>query len=235
VLLSGRAGRPWLGAGWHLTDRIGGLMNGPALQDRISRGLGAAARMTGTPHDLFRPHGSGNPLSVANRVVRLNASFNAQDPTFARAGMYGRAVWYGVFDAAYARVGDYLRACEDGAVWFVAAIQPLLPILCARAERVLRISRRIAPLGSAAYGGAGDETLLLVDWPASVLAAGEGRAVAQLPSDTRLPVWSVLLPDSGVLLHVGDLVTDDLGRNGVISSAELTEFGWRLLVRQASA
>jgi hypothetical protein len=37
-----------------------------------------------------------------------------------------------------------------------------------------------------------------------------------------------------VVLLNGDLMTDDLGRTGVISSAELTDLGWRMLVRQTT-
>ena len=38
--------------------RAGGVMDGVELQDRFSRGMGAAARALGMPHDLFRPHGT---------------------------------------------------------------------------------------------------------------------------------------------------------------------------------
>jgi hypothetical protein len=85
---------------------------------------------------------------------------------------------------------------------------------------------------------------LLSDWPASVLAAGAGGRGA-LPADAPGVIggaggWSVLLPASpiggnGVTLRTGDLATDDLGRTGVISTAELTYLGWRLHVRQATS
>jgi hypothetical protein len=45
----------------------------------------------------------------------------------------------------------------------------------------------------------------------------------------------VLLPaQPDVVLLVADLMTDDLGRNAVVSSAELTNLGWRLSVKQAA-
>ena len=36
------------------------------------------------------------------------------------------------------------------------------------------------------------------------------------------------------MLAVSDLMSDDIGRKGVIASAELTRLGWRLTVREAS-
>jgi hypothetical protein len=36
------------------------------------------------------------------------------------------------------------------------------------------------------------------------------------------------------MLRASDLMVDDLGRNGVVAAAELTELGWRLAVKQAA-
>jgi hypothetical protein len=87
-------------------------------------------------------------------------------------------------------------------------------------------------------------TPLMSLWPASVLAAGQGGRGA-LPGDAPGLLggaggWAVLLPaagvdDQAVLLRPGDLAHDELGRSGVVSSAELTELGWRLHVRQAAS
>jgi hypothetical protein len=47
--------------------------------------------------------------------------------------------------------------------------------------------------------------------------------------------WTVLLPSHpGVVLRLADLMTDDLGRNSIVSGAELTDLGWRLSVKQAA-
>jgi hypothetical protein len=37
-----------------------------------------------------------------------------------------------------------------------------------------------------------------------------------------------------VILHQSDLMTDDLGRNAVVATAELTDLGWRITVKQAT-
>ncbi len=58
---------------------------------------------------------------------------------------------------------------------------------------------------------------------------------AGLPADASPGAWSVLLPAiNGVVFRAGDLMTDDLNRKGVVATAELTELGWRMLVRQAT-
>ena len=87
-------------------------------------------------------------------------------------------------------------------------------------------------------------TPLWQDWPASVLAAGVGGR-GPLPSDAPgvhggSGGWAVLLPavcvaGAPVVLRPGDLLHDDLARTGVIASAELTDLGWRLHVRQAAS
>ena len=47
-------------------------MDQALLCDRIARGLGAAARRIGAPHDLHRPTGAREPMAPATRILRLN-------------------------------------------------------------------------------------------------------------------------------------------------------------------
>ena len=88
------------------------------------------------------------------------------------------------------------------------------------------------------YGGVTTETntALLTDWPASVLGvAGRGHSSADLPSDSSIPYWTVLMPAvPDVTLLQSDLMTDDLGRNAVVAAAELTDLRWRITVKQAT-
>ncbi len=59
-------------------------MDGATLADRLSRGMGAAARVFGTPYDAFRQRGaddpSCNPLAPERRFLRLPAAFDGGDP-----------------------------------------------------------------------------------------------------------------------------------------------------------
>lgn len=144
---------------------------------------------------------------------------------------------HGIFDAAYTRPGDYL--VQEGAVWFIASQEPLLPVLCVRCNRVVSFSRPVtsSTTGIAEYGGVASTSMtsLLQSWPASVLgASGSGEPQADLPSDNTVPYWTVLLAAfPGVTLLPADLMSDDLGRNATVAAAELTELGWRLTVKQA--
>lgn len=208
------------------------------LEDRVRWGMNVAARAVGMRADAYRPRGESEPLAPRNRYLRLHTAFTANRGGFAHAVEYGEALWHGIFDAAYTRPGDYLVR-EDG-TWFIAAQQSLMPVLCVHTNRIISFSRP-APqpaTGINDYGGMTASTLvpLMTSWPASVIAGSAGnRTSAGLPSDATVPYWTVLLPaPPGCLLRPADVMTDDLGRNAVIGSAELSDLGWRLIVRQAA-
>jgi hypothetical protein len=192
----------------------------------------------GEPTDAYRPNNPTDPLDPVNRYLRLPAVFTPPDGTFTRSNAYGVALWQGLFDAAYTRVGDYL--VQKSGTWFVVAQPSLLPVLCVRATRVVSFARPAAPSGSGvnAYGGvtSATNTPLLTNWPASVIgSAGGGTSSADLPTDASVPYWTVLLPAiSDIILQLSDVMTDDLGRNAVVAAVELSDFGWRLSVKQAT-
>jgi len=208
------------------------------IQDRIRWGLNVAARHIGATTDAYRPSGISAPTAPCNRFLRFHAAFSAPDNRFLRPNGYGSTIWHGVFDAAYTQVGDYLL--QNGSVWFIAAQQDLLPVLCVKADRVVSFSRSDAPssTGVNTYSGVTTDTNtpLLTDWPASILGAGgSGTPAADLPSDASVPYWTVLMPAYGdVVLLPADLMQDDLGRNATVAAAELTSLGWRITVQQSS-
>lgn len=213
-------------------------MDATTLQDRIHWGLNLAARSTGARTEAFRPRTASDPLSPQNRYLRLKATFTGLDGRLAHAPGYGSALWYGIFDAAYTQPGDYLVR-SDG-TWFIAAQQSLLPVLCVRTNHQVTFSRPPAhsATGVNGYGGVTAANLvpLLERWPARVItASGAGRPSANLPGDASVGGATVLLPAfAGVTLRVADLMSDDLGRSAVVSSAELSDLGWRLTVKQAT-
>ena len=162
------------------------------LQDRIHRGLNAAARAVGADTDAYqavRRLGAtctGEPVPAPAR--RLHSRI---DGRFTRPNAYGEALWHGIFDAAYTRPGDYL--VQAGCVWFIAAQQRLLPVLCVKTNRIVSFWRPAAPstTGVNAYGGVTTATndALLTNWPASMLGtAGGGHPSADLPSDSSVPL-----------------------------------------------
>lgn len=218
-------------------------MNEPLLQDIIRRGVGRGAAVAGVWCDAFRPRGAHDPLASANRYLRLPVVF-APPSGFAQPQGFGASAWSGQFDAAETRPGDYLvrerTTADQGGVWFIAAQQPLLPVLCIRATRIVAFHRPGPPVGVGVnpYGGSqgGAARELASGWPASVLSGGgAGLDPANLPTDTQPGAWMVLLPPvDDVLFRAGDRMTDDLGRTGIVASAERTDLGWRLIVRQAT-
>ena len=206
------------------------------LQDRISRGMGTAARAAGFPYDAYRPISADAPLAPEHRFLRLPALFNARDPRFGQASAYGRPAWFGVFDSAYTRPGDYLVG--PGGIFFVAAQEHLLPPLCILTNATLGVARPAVAStpGLHDYSGAisaGTTVPVLVAWPASLLAAsGGGQAV--LPSDGRPGSWTMLLPPCPYDIRTSDVVTDDRSRTFVVATAERTSLGYRITATQAT-
>ena len=214
-------------------------MNGALLQDRIFRGLGTAARAIGVLCDAYRPTGAADPLAPANRFLRLSAAFDAQDAQFRKAGLPGDPVWYGVFDAAYLRAGDYLvEAGPNGRSWFVAALQNLLPPLLVLTNTVVSVTRPGAGVrpGAGSYGGGGIAAAVITGFPASLLHSGSPHGAAAIPADARPSGATALLPPApGVNFARGDMLRDALGRSFVVGLPELNALGWRLELRQAAS
>ena len=207
------------------------------LQDRISWGLNIASRKIGATADAYRPRGSHDPLAKSNRFLRLNVAFSPVSGGFSHSNRYGNAIWDATLDSAYIQLGDYLVISD--AIWFIADKQPLLPVLCVRANRTVSFSHPASAVatGSSSYGGVIGSTsiLLMNNWPASVLGAGgQGAPEAALPSNGTVPYWTVLVPaPAHVIISPSDIMSDDLGRNAVVEASELSSMGWRLNVKQA--
>lgn len=208
-------------------------MDGILLADRLSRGMGAAARVLGEAYDAFRPRGTNDPLRVEGRFLRLPAAFDGGDPGYRRPAGYERAL-RGTFDAAYLRVGDLLQGPRG--VLFVVMLPPLNRPLCVLANATASVVRPAGPgmAGLSGYGGAEAPELVMQGWPAQVLAAGAGRGFG-LPEDGGLGGFHVLLPLGAPATRTGDHLRDGAGRGFTVGGVELSELGWRLHVRQVGA
>ena len=231
-------------------------MNETRLNDLIARGMGVAARKTGVVCDAYRPSGPIDPLAPENRFLRMHAAFNAEDPKFLRATKYGEPIFYAILDAAYTKPGDYLVERATGRTWFIASQLPLLPVVVVQTNRRVWLHRPARPIlpGINFYSGVNREMLtpLVSNWPASVLAERGGSdrlgARSELPGDTRPGSFIILLPalnglsrekagpsDSHIILKTDDLVRDDLDRQFIVATAELSELGWRLFAREVTS
>lgn len=210
-------------------------MDGATLQAKIYKGYGQAAKRIGYSYQQYRATSAGNPLATTalqSLYCSFTTNFNYNLPN-----KYGQATWLGLFDGSNVQPGDYLTG--HGGTFFVAAMQDTLPIYCVqcnRAVNVLRVSMD-SGVGQVGYGGdtPGTEVPLMTGWPASVLQGTKGEQnELKLPGDVRTPWWAILMPAwPGVTLRTSDIITDDLGRRYMISSAELTDMGWRITAMQA--
>src|SRR5450830_590971 len=210
-------------------------MESAKLQSKIYKGYGQAAKRIGPINTVYRA--TSALAAMGQTVAAINASFNSEDMTYSRPNKYGKPTWFGLFDGTLVRVGDYLVG-EQGA-FFVAQMQLTLPILMVQCNRTVNFLRApaAAGVGALGYGGITEENeqTLMSGWPASVLQGTKGeKGDAVLPADTKTPWWNILVPAyPGVVLRSSDIATDDLDRRYTISSAELTDAGWRLTAMQA--
>ncbi len=215
-------------------------MDGIHLQDRIYSAAGRAAARIGLPCDLYRPMGPDHPTHQSHFRLRLNVIFLPLGGRVRRPVPATDPLWEAALDAAYTQPGDILLRRTDRKIFFIAAQQPLLPVLCVHAPRRVTIKRPASASypGVNIYGGTVTalDTVLATDWPASILAAGsQGTGMASIPAEMNPGMWQVLLPPSlDLALLPTDIVTDDQGRTGVVATIETTEYGTRLTVKQVS-
>jgi len=214
-------------------------MDAATLQSRIYAGYAKAALRIGYTSDLYRATSASNPMASGNKLASLPASFNAEDMKYGKPNKYGHPTWWGLFDGRVTKVGDYLSNAHDG-TFFIASQQTNLPMICVSCNVTVDVKRpqQQASVGALGYGGntLAVETPLMTQWPCSILQGSKGeKADMVLPGDTRTPWWTILLPKyDGVMLRTGDIVTDNNARRFVISSAELTDLGWRMTASQAT-
>ncbi|WP_028534216.1 hypothetical protein [Paludibacterium yongneupense] len=212
-------------------------MDGATLQAKINAGYGKAAQRMGYFYQQYRATGPLNPLSgvaVQSLLCSFTTNFNFNLPN-----RYGQAAWLGIFDGSNVNPGDILVG--HGGTFFVAAMQDTLPTYCVQCNRTVSVLRVAmdSGVGQVNYGADTDATeqTLMSGWPASILQGTKGKKSevgAGLPGDVRMPWWAILLPAwPGVVLRTSDIIADDIGRRYTISSAELTDRGWRITAMQA--
>ncbi|WP_020472370.1 hypothetical protein [Zavarzinella formosa] len=210
------------------------MTNQALIQSKVWRGYAQAARRLGTMFDIRRPDDTGFPGSVLfSRFVSLNA----EDMKYGKPNKYGKPTWYALVDGNGLLAGDYLVGPQG--TFFIAALQPLLPILVVECNRTVTLSRVQTDntVGAQGYSGmtSENETPFASGVPCSILQGTKGeKNDAGLPADTRLPWWTILMPASAGPVVYGDLIADDLGRRYVVSSPELTDLGYRITASMAT-
>ena len=207
-------------------------MNAQGLANRITKGMGVAARRAGSLVSVFRPTTVLQPLSGKNRIIDLFAAFL---PGSAGSGLasYGSGLWRGIYDASYTQAGDFLVG--DKETYFVASQKPGLPVQCVLTNRIVSIVRPMPAL-QGSYSGffAVSGESVLVGCPASLLAGNPHSSGGKI-DQTLFGDWTLLLPPMMANPQIADVVSDDLGAVYVVSGAESGVLGWRLTVRQVGA
>ena len=217
-------------------------MDGETLNQRIYAGRARAAAHIGVECQLYRPIGNDAPL--ANLLRTLKVSFNAADPKYMKPNLYGKAVWFADLDARFTQPGDYVIRSSDDATWFIAAQQPLLPIVCIECNRKIALQRpaKIDAVGVVGYGGEYPENQEVKFgqaenlWPASVLIGRRTQAATSLPATVKEAVWEILLPSTiWGTIRAADILLDDRKHRYAVQAAELTDLGWRIQAEEAHA
>ena len=134
--------------------------------------------------------------------------------------------------------GFYSGFTEDINMYYIAATQFLQPIMGVQTNRVINIIRPTQTIGAGYQGYAeylpATSTTIMSGMPASILESGNaGGADTKLPTDSKDPRWSILIPNLGnVIVRVDDIIIDDLNQEYVVTDNELTVLGWRILAEQ---
>src|SRR5690348_16724962 len=213
-------------------------MDGATIQAKQYRGYAIAAAKIGLPFQQHRALRASDPISPETLLGTLQASFNAEDMLYGKPNKYGKPTWFCIADGTQLAVGDYLQA--DSGTFFIAAMQPLLPILAVECNRTVTVYRpqQQTGVGAVGYGGntASNQTAIASNWPASLLqAAKAANNPIGLPGDGKQASWALLMPaiPGGVVIKNNDIVTDDLGSRYLVYSAELTDLGWRMQLTES--
>jgi hypothetical protein len=213
-------------------------MEAATLQARIYAGYSKAALRIGTTFSIYRSADGLTPIKNANLQGTVLASANI-NWEYTRFNKYGNAVWQLIADGRVLQKGDYIVGNNT---FFIAAMQPLLPIMAVECNQEITVMRPYEEDGIGAMPGyAGNtgakETLLLQDCPCSILEGTKGdQSPAKLPGDTKMPWVRCLLPYLGdITIKTGDIVIDKFGVRYVVSGDELTDLGWRLTLNEVGA
>jgi hypothetical protein len=203
------------------------------LDRKIYEGRAQAARRIGHECTIYRPVGNAWQMYLGSLKCALST-----DGAYKRPALYGKPVWYGDLDGRQTRPGDYLERSIDGAIWFIAAQQSLLPIVMIECPRSVSLARQsaVTGVGAVSYSGVIAPSTLVTLWPASLLIASSGGPAVGLPGDSNEASWRALLPVTfPVEPESSDILTDDLGRRFEVTGAELTALGWRLSANELHA
>ena len=203
-----------------------------ALQDRIARGMSVAARKLGSVCIVYRPRSINRPIDDGNQIIKLFAAFKPGG-SVGFGSAHFQPLWRGVFDASHTRPGDYIVGVDG--VYFVAMQQSAGLVQCVLTNRKITIVRpSLSSQGG--YSGlyASDGQAVIVGWPVALFEDGSNPRSVKAGTSS-LGGWTALLPLLPAAPQLADVMTDDAGGTYIITAAEQSSIGWRLLARQINA
>lgn len=202
-------------------------MDGTLLQAKVATGLGRAATHIGTSHKVYRSDTAIDPIGLGTYLSTLPAAFTT-GYAFSRYSQPIVPDWTCVIDTNTLQPGDWLVGADT---YYIADIQPLLPIPAVQCNRSISINR-------AGYSTAGalepTTTLIASNFPVFMTnkkdreRAPMGFPSMQTDTTTGVPSWQFYINMRSNVLK-NDIITDDLGTKYVIDIANLTSFGYLVL------
>ncbi len=216
-------------------------MDQALLTQKANYGFGKAASIIGAAVNQIRPTTALTPLGTI--FAQPFAAYD-QDAAFGFIKPWDRkkAEGFALINAT-TQLGDYLIGLET---YFVQRVEPFRPVGVVLCNHVISVSSPSGttvtdkgPVGAGGYDGPTQTTTETTDiiasgWPVSILQGSKGEAdPAKLAGDVRTPWWVILMPAIPTVTIVRETVLTD--ENGVlynVSSAELTDWGWRLTATQ---
>jgi hypothetical protein len=214
-------------------------MDGATIQAKVNYGYAKSAQYVGLPFQQCRPANALSPI-VLPSATTLSAAFTVASTSFnfGKSPSQKDVLFQALVDASQVEVGDYLVGASD--TYFIAGMQPLLPILAVRCNRTINIVRPGPSESFGAntnYGGTteANEEPILTGWPASLIFDARGRATeVGLPTDLPSAYFILMMPAlAGVDVRASDFFKDDLGRRYDINATERSSFGWRIWAQEA--
>ena len=205
-------------------------MDGAKIQSKVYYGYQQAAARVGMPHGLYRSTDLFPPLENRNYLGDINAAMTvatASNFNFARPSLLKDSAFACLADGKVLMVGDYLQRNSDSVVFFIGAMEPIMPIVAVRCNGSISYRRRpsagLKP-GLNTYQGPvlAAETDVVDNIPAAIILQSSGRNTNAngLPSDAPGPLkFSILLsPTIDPQMHpvVGDTIWDDEGRRFLV-------------------
>lgn len=218
-------------------------MDGAKLHAKILKGYGKAAKLLGTQFYVYRSNSMIAPTDKANKIAVALATFTT-GMDYATYNKPSVPFWTAMVDQSGFSPGDptlgiapdALAAGDwlsDGArTFYIAEIQPLLPIPAIECTAVVSIER--AGYGTDADGGLSPEaiTTIATGLPVFMFSKKDKSAAppwfpASTSSVDSLPEHQLYINARNVGdVQVGDVVIDELGLRYHVTTASRTGWGY---------